>query len=409
MTALKTLDGDSGFEEFCRVVGLPDTEKLQRRNALQASFMPFKVTRYYAELIASSPEPSRSQLINIVLPPIFAKPFQGRFDPYGNRSFRAPELPFLQHKYEPTLLLHIDDFCVANCQFCYKVNEIRNERTSSLSFLTKVEEALRYLDRHQEINNILFTGGDPAAFRKTSDLTFLIERLISHTNVRVVRFATKGLAYDPDRFLDKVFLDFLETINQREQKQVSVIAQINHPSEITESCRKAIRSLQKAGCQIRGQPAIVRGVNDNLEVLTELQRKFLDVGIISYYFVAFMPVKGVEQYAIPLHEIFRVVAHSKRQLNGLEKKGVLIAPHDFGKFEICGFLPSCEEPEQIVLKWHEAAMKPHLPEELVARFPCQAEDILLLKYDRGMYCIDHVFAMNGLPYFNGEREAQSQT
>jgi lysine 2,3-aminomutase len=142
-----------------------------------------------------------------------------------------------------------------------------------------------------------------------------------------------------------------------------------------------------------------------VETLVDLQRGFLDHQVISYYLTVFMPVRGVEQYALRLHEAYGRVAEAKRRLSGPEKKGVLLTSHDFGKFEIGGFLPSPERPERIVLKWHQAAMEQYLPEALKRRIPSRPEDVVVLDYcPESMYCIDHVFRGNGLPYIDPENE-----
>ena len=87
---------------------------------------------------------------------------------------------------------------------------------------------------------------------------------------------------------------------------------------------------------------------------------------------------------------------------GLDFDGVI---SDCGKFEINGFYPTPEELEKIVLKWHEAAMSKHLPESLKTRVPTRPEDILILDYDKDeLYCIDHVFERNNLPFFNSNGE-----
>ncbi|MEK6858937.1 MAG: radical SAM protein [Nanoarchaeota archaeon] len=364
--------------------------------------MPFKVTRFYTDLIASQSEPYRTQMTNVVVPPIASKPFKGRFDPYGNASYRHNGDHFIQHKYKPTLLFHLDDRCVSNCQFCYKVNEIRHEDKERVPIEQRVDRALEYLADHPEVNNILFTGGDPAALIKTQKLAEVIKRLIDHDGVRLVRFATKSLAYNPEHLRDEQLLDFFYETNQRKGKQVSVIAQINHPGEMNEHSGETTRKLQQAGVQIRGQPAIIRGVNDSVPTLVDLQQRFLDNKIISYYLTVFMPVREVEQYGIPLHEASANVEESKRHLSGLEKKGVLLASHDFGKLEVCGFYPNHADPKQIVLKWHQAAMERHLPQDLKDRVNTKPGEIMILDYRPDMCCIDHVFEHNGLSHFNSE-------
>ena len=121
------LKDEAGFEEFADMVRMSASERESRRDALSQSFMPFKVTRFYAGVIAEQDEPYRTQMTNVVVPPVAPKTFTGRFDPYGNASYRYKGDHFVQHKYKPTLLFHLDDTCVSNCQFCYKVNEIRHE------------------------------------------------------------------------------------------------------------------------------------------------------------------------------------------------------------------------------------------------------------------------------------------
>ncbi|HLD06088.1 MAG TPA: lysine 2,3-aminomutase [Candidatus Nanoarchaeia archaeon] len=383
------------LHEFRGRAGLSPIGYAAAERSLAESSMPFKITEHYLRLIERQSDPAvRQQLMNIVIPPAGDKPLTGRFDPYGNTDVRQEGTTFLQHKYRPTLLVHIIDECVANCQFCYKTREIREERASRDSGLQeKLSAAARYLHAHPEIDNVLLSGGDPAVF-PSSRLQEIIRGLAEPDNVRVVRFATKGLAYLPQRFQDEALLECFRDIRSR-GKRVNVITQYNHPAEIEEESIKSLRALQGAGVQVYGQPVILRGVNDDADTLVQLQNRFLENNIQSYYLVTFMPVKGVTQYALPLEKAFSLVAESKGRLNGLAKKGMLIAPHNWGKLEICGFLPSAARPEQAVMKWHEVVMPPYLPAGLQGTRP---EDVMILGFAPGqIYCIDDLFRYNGLP------------
>jgi L-lysine 2,3-aminomutase len=397
---MKTYRGIEGFELFANAVGLEVEERAQRLAVLQNSYMPFMVTEFYTNLIANAPKADRDRLLNIVLPFRGRRHFSGRFDPYGNVKYRRDSMYFLQHKYAPTLLVHMYDFCISNCQFCYKVNEIRHEKKSGFEFSEKIDAALAYIDGHPEINNVLYSGGDPAAM-EVSRLMECMERLIAHRSIRTVRFATKVLAYNPNYFLDPDLLAFLTRTNQQPGKQVAVIAQLNHPAEMSVDSGRALAALAHAGVQIRGQPTLAAGINDDEDVLVRLHQKYIDHRIIPYYFTVFMPVRGVEQYGIRLHHAYAMMGRVHARLNGLEKKGVLLASHDFGKFEICGFLPDARAPREIVLRWHERPFDSFLPQPLVERYPRDHHALLVLKYDvERTYCIDHLFEQNGLPFFN---------
>ncbi|MBE7499008.1 MAG: lysine 2,3-aminomutase [Verrucomicrobiales bacterium] len=394
--------GLEGFHLFANVVGLNAEERAQRLALLRESHMPFMVTEFYANLIATAAQPDRDRLLNIVLPFRGLRHFSGRFDPYGNVKYRRDSMHFLQHKYAPTLLVHMYDFCISNCQFCYKVNEIRHEKQSGFGFSAKIDAALSYIDGHPEINNVLYSGGDPAAM-EVCRLIECMARLLVHPSIRTVRFATKVLAYNPGYFLDADLLAFLTRTNQQPGKHITIIAQLNHPAEMSADSRRALAALAHAGVQVRGQPTLAAGINDDEDVLVRLHQEYIDHQIIPYYFTVFMPVRGVEQYGIRLHHAYAMMGHAHARLNGLEKKGVLLASHDFGKFEICGFLPDTWMPREIVLRWHERPFDSFLPRPLVERYPRDHQALLLLKYDlERTYCIDHLFEQNGLPFFDSE-------
>lgn len=398
----KILRGEEGFHALADALGFDEETRAARWSALTRSYMPFQCTESYLQRIQGLNEPYRTQMTNIVLPPLAPAAYRGRFDPYGNTTVAGPSAGYLQHKYTTTLLVHFVDVCVSSCQFCYKVDDIRHTGSSAGRTDEKITRALEYLDAHPEVNNVLFTGGDPAAVG-ASVLVRSIRRLLEHDSVRVVRFASKTLAFDPLRFMDPELLAFFEEVSRMEGKQVVMINQFNHPAEIEGETVRVLGELRARGVQMRGQPALVKGVNDAVDTLVDLQQRFLDHGIVSYYLTTFMPVRGVEQYGLTLHEAFTRVAEAKRRLNGLEKKGVLLASHDFGKLELVGFDPSPEEPERIVLKWHQAAMPKYLPESLKRRVPTRPEDVLVLDYvSDATYCIDHLFRDNGLPYFDAE-------
>ena len=392
-----------GFDEFAKYVGLAEAEKSLRRATLARSYMPFRATLHYADLIRRAPSPDRAALLNIVTPPDGAAKFEGRFDPYGNISHSLDDATFLQHKYPRTLLFHITDFCVGNCQFCYKVNEIRLDHSSDAGTERKLSAAISYLSDHREIDNVLLTGGDPAAVRPNV-LIRAIGSFLDVPHIRAVRFATKVVAYEPTTLGDARLIDFFSAMNARPGKQVSVIAQINHPAELDEEALATIGRLRGAGVVVRGQPAIIAGVNDDVDVLVRLYRSFFDAGIMPYYFTLFMPVRGVEQYAISVVDGYRLHARAVAQLGGLEKRGTLLLSHNFGKVELVGLLPNADRPRQAVLRWHEVVPADSLPEPLRARIACSMGDTFVLDLpEHEVYNLDQLFQANGLPYFDTDQ------
>lgn len=391
---MKIFAGVKGFDEFCDFIGMGETEKEIRKKVLLESNMPFQVNDYYASLIRDAAGNEKEQLLNIVVPPIAKKPFEGRFDPYGNTKYRQEDKIYLQHKYKQTLLVHINNACFCRCQFCYKVNEVNNDE--SFFYKKIADDAVEYVIAHPDVNNVLLTGGDPMMLPNEA-LIYILEEFCKLPQIRGIRVATKALSFNPQRFYDENLLALFSKCNA-EGKHISVVAQISHPAEFSSIMEEAVRKIQKTGASIRSQPVLAHGINDNLDTLTKLFQKAYDNKIIPYYLVLFMPVRGVEQYAIPIDEAYKIVSRLSAELSGLEKKSTFITANDFGKFEICGFLPSVDNPEEIILKWHQIVNEKYLPKVFTEKVSTDPFSLLKMKYEKGkIYNIDDVFEYNHIP------------
>src|SRR5690606_36938788 len=146
-------------------------------------------------------------------------------------------------------------------------------------------------------------------------------------------------------------------IHRQLGKQVTLVAQINHPAELTAEVAATLRSLRGADVQVRGQPAIVRGVNADRRTLARVLNVYLDHGIVPYYFTIFMPVRGVEQYGLKIHEAVAEFQAAQADVSGLEKKAVLLISHDYGKIEVLGL----HGGRELWLRWHEVTAPEALP------------------------------------------------
>lgn len=391
---MKNFFGVNGFDDFCDFLGLEEDEKKARRKVLIESNMPFQVNEYYASLIKGLEGKDRAQLLNLVLPPIEEKPFTGRFDPYGNTKYRQNDKIYLQNKYKQTLLVHINNACFCRCQFCYKVHEVNNDE--SFFYKKIADDAVEYILTHPSVNNILLTGGDPLMMSDEA-LTYILEKFSDLEQIRGIRVATKAVSFYPEKFFSKKLRKLFKECNAKE-KHISVIAQISHPAEFTPTMVEAVRQIQETGASVRSQPVLARGINDDVATLTRLFQKVYDNKIVPYYIVLFMPVRGVEQYAIPMDEAYKIVSQLSSELSGLEKKSIFITANDFGKYEICGFLPSTDQPEEVIVKWHQIVNEKYLPKQFMEKVTIEPFALMKFKYKKGeLYNMDDVFSYNNIP------------
>ena len=123
--------------------------------------------------------------------------------PAGQKEYNVPEIDGeklwgIQHKYREIVLFFpsAGQTCHSYCTFCFRWPQFVG--MDELKFAMKETELLiKYLEEHQEVTDILFTGGDPMimsfkVFEK------YIEPFISDenkTNIQTIRIGSKALGF----------------------------------------------------------------------------------------------------------------------------------------------------------------------------------------------------------------------
>lgn len=119
----------------------------------------------------------------------------------------------------------------------------------------------------------------------------LINPLVPH--IRRFRFASKGLAVAPMRFIDEAddWTDALIEVTQRARKfgkSVAMHTHFNHPNEFSWITEAAAQRLFTAGVTVRNQTVLLKDVNDSVQTMSSLIRKLADNNIT--------PVSGLPHY-----------------------------------------------------------------------------------------------------------------
>ena len=97
----------------------------------------------------------------------------------------------------------------------------------------------------------------------------------------------------PQRITDAL----IATLSQTRLK-ATMVFHINHPNEIDESVKKAVEKLRIARIPLFNQSVLLKGVNDNSEVLCQLSEQLFDQGIQPYYLHMFDPVQSVAHFDV---------------------------------------------------------------------------------------------------------------
>jgi lysine 2,3-aminomutase len=195
-------------------------------------------------------------------------------DPIGDSAHSPVE--GIVHRYPDRVLLTPTHLCAVYCRFCFRREKVGPGRGAILS-AAALDRALAYVADHPEIWEVIVTGGDPLVLSPRR-LAALMARLAGIGHVKVVRFHTRVPAVDPEAITPE-----LVAALKSPAQAVWVALHANHPDELTPAARAACARLIDAGLPMVSQTVLLRGVNDDPQVLGALMRAFVEARIKPYY------------------------------------------------------------------------------------------------------------------------------
>lgn len=249
--------------------------------------------------------------------------------PAGQRELNMPtdaagnRLEGIQHKYRETVLFFPSQgqTCHAYCTFCFRWAQFVGDKALRIAS-SEAQPLFNYLRQHQEVSDLLVTGGDPMVM-KTRHLAAYLEPLLApeFEHIQSVRLGTKALAFWPQRFLVGADADALLRLLERLQrggKHVALMAHFNHWRELeTTAVRQAIRRLRDTGVQIRCQGPLVAHINDDPEVWRRLWTTQVGLGLVPYYMFVERDTGARQYFEVPLARAWEIYRAAIQGVSGL--------------------------------------------------------------------------------------------
>jgi KamA family protein len=240
-------------------------------------------------------------------------------DEAGNR------LDGLQHKYRETVLFFPSQgqTCHSYCSFCFRWAQFVGDKELRIAS-SETSQLHDYLRAHQEVTDVLITGGDPMVM-KTSHLAGYLEPLMApeFDHIQTIRIGTKALTFWPHRFLGAPDADDLIRLLERlveAGKQVAIMAHYNHWKELEpDAAQAAIRRIRATGAVIRAQGPLIAHINDDPSVWARMWKTQVRLGIVPYYMFVERDTGASAYFEVPLMRAWQIYREAMQQVSGLSR------------------------------------------------------------------------------------------
>jgi len=288
---------------------------------------PMSITPYYASLIVTpdASDPIYRQSVPDIremfdLPCLSDDPLEEHDD---------MPVPGLIHRYRDRALLITTTQCSTYCRHCTR-KRIAGMRESSISN-RRLERVVDYLKNHDEIRDVIISGGDPLTLSDAA-LDRILSAVRSVQTVEVIRIGTRVPVVLPMRITSH-----LVSILSR-YHPLWINTHFNHPVELTAEAGRACALLADAGIPLGNQSVLLRGVNDDVRTIEQLCRALVRSRVRPYYIYQCDPVKGVEHLRTSLRKGIEIMEYLRGRVSGIAIPTYVVdAPHGGGKIPI---LPS---------------------------------------------------------------------
>ncbi|WP_119328813.1 EF-P beta-lysylation protein EpmB [Cysteiniphilum halobium] len=194
------------------------------------------------------------------------------------------------HKYKNRVLLILHPACAVHCRYCFRREYDYQAQTQSKMLWLN---AFDYIRKNTELDEVIFSGGDPLMHNDTL-LAWFLRQIEAISHIKRLRIHTRIPVVLPARITN----DFIDIFKETRLQKIMVI-HANHANEINDEVIIALNTLKKAAeFTLLNQSTLLKGVNDNVYVLKELSESLFAAGVMPYYLHVLDKIKGAAHFDI---------------------------------------------------------------------------------------------------------------
>jgi lysine 2,3-aminomutase len=211
--------------------------------------------------------------------------------------------------YPDRVAFMIGNRCPVYCRHCLRKETVFGKRELDYTG-EKIDEGIQYISDHPEIRDVLLTGGDPLLLTNAR-LEAIVSRVRAIPSVEVVRLGTRTLCTLPQRITPGLCRML------RRYHPLYINTQFNHPKEITPEAEAACAALADSGIPLGNQSVLLRGVNDDLDVMTRLCRELMRIRVRPYYIYQCQVLTGTRHFRTTIERGIEIMEGLQGYTSGL--------------------------------------------------------------------------------------------
>ena len=265
-------------------LNLYDNEKINQSNK-DLDNLPIRITPYYASLIDAN---NNSQSIRKTVVPTIDEYIlnDGELSDPLCENNHSP-VSNIVHRYPDRVLFLVTGFCSSYCRYCTRSHLVAKNKCHF--GIADLESAFQYIETHTEIRDVLLSGGDPLTL-KDDTLFYILTRLKKIPHVEFIRIGTKVPIVLPQRITTKL-VNMLKKFHP-----LFISIHVTHPDELTQEVTEACNRLSNAGIPLGSQTVLLKGINDNINIIKPLMHKLLTFRIRPYYIYSMDKIQGGKHF-----------------------------------------------------------------------------------------------------------------
>lgn len=331
-------------EDLDRILALKDEEKRDIGKVLEVFRMG--ITPYYASLMDPDDPtcPVRRQAIPTIAETVAsAADMQDPLDEVADSP-----VPGLTHRYPDRVLFLITDQCSMYCRHCTR-RRFAGQNDSGLAW-EYIERGIEYIKNTPAVRDVLLSGGD-ALLMADHKLEEIIKRLREIPHVDVIRLGTRTPVVMPQRITD----DLVNML--KKYHPIWLNTHFNHPKEITSDSTAACLRLVDGGIPVGNQTVLLRGVNDNPQIMKELMLSLVRIRVRPYYIYQCDLSMGIEHFRTKVSKGLEIMEALRGHISGYAVPTYVVdVPGGGGKTPVMPQYLISMSPTKVVLRNYEGVI-----------------------------------------------------